>query len=100
MAYLQHAHRASFERPYGLAWLLQLSAELRTWDDAQAREWASGLRPLEAEAAARLKSWVPQLRYPIRIGGPDQTAFPFVLMWYWAGIAGDAQYAGRLADAG
>ena len=27
--YLQHPGRASFERPYGLAWLLQLSAELR-----------------------------------------------------------------------
>jgi len=26
MAYLQRADRASFERPYGLAWLLQLSA--------------------------------------------------------------------------
>ena len=26
--------RASFERPYGLAWLLQLGAELREWDDS------------------------------------------------------------------
>ncbi len=61
---LQRADRASFERPYGLAWLLQLSAELRSWDDPQAREWAAVLRPLETEAAARLKSWVPKLHYP------------------------------------
>src|ERR1700693_4555398 len=37
VAYLQHKGRASFERPYGLAWLLQLSAEMRGWDDAQGR---------------------------------------------------------------
>ena len=29
LAYLKRADRADFERPYGLAWLLQLSAELR-----------------------------------------------------------------------
>ena len=35
--YLDGAGRAAFERPYGLAWLLQLAAELREWDDPQAR---------------------------------------------------------------
>jgi hypothetical protein len=99
MAYLQRADRASFERPYGLAWLLQLSAELRRWNDPQAQEWASALRPLEAEAAARLKSWVPKLHYPIRIGEHDQTAFSFGLIWDWAGVAGDSQMRGVLADA-
>jgi Protein of unknown function (DUF2891) len=98
-AYFQRAGRASFERPYGLAWLLQLSAELRSWDDPQAREWASTLRPLETEAAARLKSWIPKLHYPIRIGEHDQTAFSFGLIWDWAGVAGDAQMREVLADA-
>jgi hypothetical protein len=37
-AYLQTEGRASFERPYGLAWLLQLAAELREWDDPRAAE--------------------------------------------------------------
>jgi len=91
--------RASFERPYGLAWLLQLSAELRSWNDPQAREWSSVLRPLEAEAAQRLKSWVPKLHYPIRIGEHDQTAFSFGLIWDWAGVAGDTQMRSVLADA-
>src|SRR5436190_10440334 len=36
--YLRGKGRASFERPYGLSWLLQLCAELREWDDPQARE--------------------------------------------------------------
>ena len=34
-AYIRGKGRASFERPYGLAWLLQLCAELREWDDTQ-----------------------------------------------------------------
>src|SRR6266446_7808936 len=45
--YLRGNGRASFERPYGLSWLLQLCAELREWDDPQAREMAANLRPLE-----------------------------------------------------
>ena len=91
--YLQHEGRASFERPYGLAWLLQLSAELRVWNDPQAEEWAAALRPLETEAAARLKTWIPKLHYPIRVGEHDQTAFSFGLVWDWAGMAGDTRCA-------
>ena len=99
VSYLKRADRAPFERPYGLAWLLQLSAELRGWDDAQGRQWASVLKPLETEAASRLKSWLPKLHYPIRIGEHDQTAFSFGLIWDWAGVAGDAEMRSLLADA-
>src|SRR6266550_6467220 len=45
-AYIRGEGRASFERPYGLAWLLQLCAELREWDDDKAREMAANLRTL------------------------------------------------------
>jgi hypothetical protein len=98
-AYLKRAGRASFERPYGLAWLLQLAAELRAWDDPQAREWAKALEPLEAESAARIKRWLPDLRYPIRVGEHDQTAFAFGLIWDWAVIAGDTEMLAQLRDA-
>ena len=84
VAYLKGEGRASFERPYGLAWLLQLAAELRTWNDPQAREWSAALAPLEQEAAARITGWLPKLRYPIREGEHDQTAFSFGLIWDWA----------------
>jgi Protein of unknown function (DUF2891) len=100
LAYIQREDRASFERPYGLAWLLQLSAELRQWQDPQAQQWAQALRPLEMEAASRLKSWLPKLHYPIRIGEHDQTAFSFGLVWDWAGVAADPQMRGLLTDAG
>lgn len=98
-AYLQRAGRASFERPYGLAWLLQLSAELRGWSDPQAQEWARTLAPLETEAAARIKRWLPDLTYPIRVGEHDQTAFAFGLIWDWAGVAGDTEMRRLLGDA-
>jgi hypothetical protein len=91
VAYFQTPGRASFERPYGLAWLLLLAAELRTWDDPQAREWAQTLAPLEAEAAQRLRSWLPKLRYPIRVGEHSQTAFAFGLVHDWARVTRDAE---------
>jgi len=99
IAYLKRADRTSFERPYGLAWLLKLSAELRGWDDPQGQQWSGALRPLETQAAARLKSWIPKLHYPIRIGEHDQTAFSFGLMWDWARVAGDGEMHSLLADA-
>lgn len=89
LAYLQAPGRVSFERPYGLAWLLQLAAELRAWDDADARRWAETLRPLETEAAARIREWLPKLRYPIRVGEHAQTAFAFGLIRDWSVVAGD-----------
>jgi len=89
--YLKGPGRVSFERPYGLAWLLQLSAELREWDNARAREWSVILRPLETEARARLAEWLPKLAHPIRIGEHDQTAFALGLMLDWARTAGDKE---------
>ena len=99
VTYLSREDRTSFERPYGLAWLLQLSAELRSWDDPQAREWAATLRPLESAAATRIKHWLPELHYPIRIGEHDQTAFSFGLIWDWAGVAQDSKMRALLKDA-
>ncbi|MGB7740315.1 MAG: DUF2891 domain-containing protein [Steroidobacteraceae bacterium] len=89
VAYFQTPGRASYERPYGLAWLLLLAAELRTWDDPQAKQWSQTLAPLEAEAAQRLRSWLPKLRYPIRVGEHSQTAFAFGLAHDWARVTHD-----------
>jgi hypothetical protein len=76
VAYLRGERRASFERPYGLAWLLQLGAELRESNDPLAKT----LEPLEAAAADRLKTWLPKLSHPIRIGEHSQSAFSFGLI--------------------
>lgn len=83
-AYIRGEGRASFERPYGLAWLLQLCTELREWDDDQAREISANLRPLEEAAVERLKNWLPKLSHPVRIGEHDQTAFGLGLILDYA----------------
>jgi hypothetical protein len=79
-AYLRGEGRASFERPYGLAWLLQLGMELREWNDPEARELAANLKPLEDAARDRLKTWLPKLSYPVRSGEHSQSAFAFGLI--------------------
>jgi hypothetical protein len=86
---LKSPGQASFERPYGLAWLLALSAELRSWDDPAARGFTAAIAPLEAEARDRLASWLAQLRYPIRSGEHSQTAFALGLALDWARVKGD-----------
>jgi hypothetical protein len=91
--YLRGPGRTSFERPYGLAWLLQLATELRSWDDPQARQWVAALEPLEVESAQRLMSWLPKLQYPIRSGEHSQTAFAFGLAADWAQVRGDVGMA-------
>ena len=83
--------RGSWERPYGLAWYLQLMTELREWDDPQAKAWLAILQPLEADIVASLKDWLPKLAYPIRLGTHNQSAFAFGLMLDWARVSGDAE---------
>ena len=99
IAFMRRPGRASFERPYGLAWVLMLGAELRESKDPQAAAWLATLQPLEAEVATRVKAWLPKLHYPIRVGEHDQTAFSFGLIWDWAGIAGDTAMRAALTDA-
>jgi hypothetical protein len=97
-AYLRGKGRASFERPYGLAWLLQLCAELREWDDAQAREISANLRPLENATIERLKTWLPKLSHPVRIGEHDQTGFGLGLTLDYARSKGDEAFAKLVTD--
>lgn len=76
VTYLNGAGRASFERPYGLAWLLQLSAELRESNDPL----YPTIKPLEDATVERLRTWLPKLSYPIRSGEHSQTAFALGLI--------------------
>jgi hypothetical protein len=91
--YIQGEGRASFERPYGLAWLLQLASELREWDDPDAKQMAENIRPLENAVLARLKTWLPKLSHPVRIGEHNQTAFGMGLMIDYARSTGDQPFA-------
>ena len=88
VAYFAGEGRASFERPYGLAWFLQLMTELREWDDPKAQAWADTLAPLEEAVVARITDWLPKLAYPIRLGTHNQSAFAFGLFLDWADATG------------
>jgi hypothetical protein len=97
--YQQGKGRESFERPYGLGWLLQLHAELIEWKDPQAQVWATALAPLAKLASARLTEWLPKLTKPIRIGEHDQTAFALGLAIDWARVTHDAANEAAFTDA-
>ena len=90
LRYLEGAGREGFERPYGLAWLLQLAAELREWRDERAARWLAALEPLERLAATRISSWLPRLPWPVRGGEHAQNAFSMALALDRARTAGDA----------
>ncbi len=91
-AYVQAPGRAGFERPYGLAWLLQLTSELRSWNDPDARQWAESIRPLETAVVLSLKTWIAKLTHPVRSGEHSNTAFSLGLMLDYAAAAGDQSF--------
>ncbi|MHC5114580.1 MAG: DUF2891 domain-containing protein [Planctomycetota bacterium] len=98
VAYLGAPGRAPFERPYGLAWLLQLAAELHAADDDALRAHAATLAPLETLAAERLLDWLPRLTHPVRTGEHSQTAFAMGLALDWAEARGREDARRALAD--
>jgi len=98
VAYFQSENRSDFERPYGIAWFLQLTAELREWNDPRARAWLETLLPLEQVIVAQIKSWLPKLAYAIRLGTHNQSMFAFGLMLDWAHTAGDEEMAALLTE--
>ncbi|ABI78548.1 conserved hypothetical protein [Hyphomonas neptunium ATCC 15444] len=97
VAYFQAPDRASFERPYGTAWFLQLMTELREADFPEAAEWAGTLAPLETLIADYTSAWLPKLVYPIRAGTHNQTAFAFGLMIDWADATGNTAFREQIA---
>jgi hypothetical protein len=98
VAYFQGENRGSFERPYGIAWFLQLTAELREWNDPRAQAWLQTLLPLEDEIVAQLVSWLPKLAYAIRLGTHNQSMFAFGLMLDWARVADNPAMAALLTE--
>jgi hypothetical protein len=95
--YIMAEGRNTFERPYGLAWLLQLASELKEWDDPDAREWSAALGPLEQAVTGRIVAWLPKLSYPVRTGEHSNTAFGIGLMLDYARISGNAAF-GKLVE--
>ena len=73
--YFKTAGRASYERPYGWAWLLKLHEELYAWDDPEARRWFAALQPLADTLVDKYVDFFGKQTYPIRVGTHFNTAF-------------------------
>lgn len=75
VAFFSKDINASFERPYGWAWLLKLQLELAQWQDPLAQQLAANLKPLSDLIVQRYVDFLPRLVYPVRVGEHSNTAF-------------------------
>ena len=53
----------------------------------------ANLRPLEEATLERLKTWLPKLSHPVRIGEHNQSAFALGLMLDYARASGHEEFA-------
>lgn len=90
-AYFDKKENKSFERMYGWAWALRLAAELRAWNDPDARKWAEAFAPLERKIVELTKNYLPRLTYPIRTGVHPDTAFALGQILDYARSVRDAE---------
>jgi hypothetical protein len=110
VAYLARPGSATFERPYGWAWLLKLTVELHdiarrtdlgiavpeAIDDPAERthaRWLHALQPLADAFAARYRDFLPRTRYPVRHGVHANSAFGLAFAIDYAHAARDPALA-------
>ena len=85
--YLGQPLRATFERPYGWAWLLMLWAELSRHSSGKAERWSDALAPLAAAFSQRFLDFLPKATYPTRVGTHFNSAFAIALALEYAEVA-------------
>jgi hypothetical protein len=91
VAYWKKPNRKNFERTYGWAWLLKLSAELKSFPEA--KRWDAALQPLADTVVEALHAFLPKQTYAIRTGVHPNTAFSLSLIRDYARAAKDDQLA-------
>ena len=94
LAFFNAPGGATFERPYGWAWLLELQAELIRLD-----RWHDAVAPLAFDLANRFISYLRKSPYPVRAGTHGNTAFACVLALDYAQAAGDTGLAEAIHEA-
>ncbi len=95
LAYLSQPNRATFERPYGWAWLLMLAAELARHATDDGKRWSLIMKPLANAFVARFNAFLPKATYPIRVGTHFNSAFAIALALEYADVTHDKRF-GRL----
>jgi hypothetical protein len=78
LAYLKTA--GQFERPYGYAWILKVSAELSDWKDPDGQKWAANMAPLATWASSEMTTFLHDLTQPNRGGVHPNSAFGMYMM--------------------
>lgn len=99
VAYLAPPERATFERPYGWAWLHMLAAELSLHESSVGRRWSAALLPLADAITLRWLAFLPRCTYPIRVGTHFNTAFAVTLSLAYAERTGQEGFAHELREA-
>ncbi len=91
LAYLNQPNRATFERPYGWAWLLKLQAELYLLAKAHAdgSHWYAALEPLATILREKLMDFWAKSDYPVRAGTHGNSAFAMLLALDYAAVLQD-----------
>ncbi len=85
--YLGQPLRATFERPYGWAWLLMLSAELNRHASKRGNAWRDALAPLADAFTGCFLDFLPKATYPTRVGTHFNSAFAITLALEYAEVA-------------
>lgn len=90
----------SFERPYGWVWALRLEAELKAWDDADAKKWAAHLEPLTNLFLDRTMPYLKTLAEPMRVGTHQNTAYALKLLLEHARLTKNTALADLVTELG
>lgn len=77
-AFFEQERSRTFERPYGMGWLLRLRAELEMLSHPRAGEWRRALDPLARAISRRLADYLERLSVPVRDGTHQNTAFSLI----------------------
>ncbi|MEP6766768.1 MAG: DUF2891 domain-containing protein [Gemmatimonadaceae bacterium] len=97
--YAAHPAHAGFERPYGWAWLLMLSAELSRNDSEEGTRWFNALQPLADVFVNSFLNFLPRATYPIRTGTHYNTAFALALASEYCSAVNNAELGAVLKTA-
>lgn len=98
VAYVERLGAASWERPYGWAWLVKLYAELAVCTHPNAAAWRGALVPLADRLADRLYDYLSRLPHPVRHGVHGNTAFAMILTLQFANTVGDTEFAAHVRE--
>jgi Protein of unknown function (DUF2891) len=94
LAFFNSPGGATFERPYGWAWLLALQAEL-----IRLGRWHEVVAPLAEQLARRFARYLRLTPYPVRAGTHGNTAFACILALDYAQTAGRPDLRSLIGEA-